>query len=136
MSCPGSGAESDHDDNNVTTRADHHVWSHVNVTIHCHSRGFRQLVTIQDPVSRWIVAENLPLGCDNIPHFIASFMFRTFCSFGFPKVDLFNINSIQYELIVSEYQQMIAMASQVIPELSLLQSECSLNLKSVSEDNS
>ena len=135
MSYPGSGADSDHDDYDGVTRAAP-VWSHVHVTIHSHSRGFRQLVTIQDHVSRWIVAENIPVSCDNIPSFVATFMFKTFCSFGFPKVDLVNFNSSQFDLIAAEYQQMVVMASQVIPELASLQTDTSLHLKSVSEDHS
>ena len=91
-----------------------------------------QLVTITDPVSRWIVAETVPVGCENIPRFIANFMFKTFCCFGFPKVELVNFNSIQYELIVQEYHEMAAQARDLIPDLKILQGD--ISLKSDSED--
>jgi len=36
------------------------VWKTVHVKVHCPSRGFNQLVTIIDPVSKWIFAESVP----------------------------------------------------------------------------
>ena len=92
-----------------------------------------QLVTIIDPVSRWILAETIPAGCENIPKFIGNFMFKTFCCFGFPKVELLNFNSIQYELIVQEYNEITAQARDLIPDLKILQSD--ISLKSDGEDS-
>ena len=123
------------------------VWRRVRVTVHCHSRGFSQvircvicviiplwlfqLVTILDPVSKYMFAESVPAGCENIPNFIASFMFKTFCCFGFPRVELYNINSIQFEMILVEYNDMVMRASEVIPDLKTLQGD--LVLKSNDE---
>ena len=92
-----------------------------------------QLVTITDPVSRWIVAETVPVGSDNIPKFISNFMFKTFCCFGFPKVELLNFNSIQYELIVQEYNEIAAQAADLVPDLKTLQAD--ISLKSDLEDS-
>ena len=92
-----------------------------------------QLVTIIDPVSRWILAETIPAGCENIPKFIGNFMFKTFCCFGFPKVELLNFNSIQYELIVQEYNEITAQTRDLIPDLKILQSD--ISLKSDGEDS-
>ena len=90
-----------------------------------------QLVTILDPASKWMFAESVPAGCENIPNFIASFMFKTFCCFGFPRVELYNINSIQFEMILVEYNDMVMRASEVIPDLKSLQGD--LVLKSNDE---
>ena len=79
-----------------------------------------------DPVTRWISAENIPAGCNNIPRFIATFMFKTFCTFGFPIVELYNFNSIQFELIAQEYNDMLTEASEVLPELKYVKGEISL----------
>ena len=76
-------------------------------------------------------AESVPAGCENIPNFIASFMFKTFCCFGFPRVELYNINSIQFEMILVEYNDMVMRASEVIPDLKSLQGD--LVLKSNDE---
>ena len=84
---------------------------------------FLQLVTLHDPVSRWMFAESVPVGCDNIPRFIATFMFKTFCCFGFPKVELYNFNSIQFEMILVEYHEMLELAGDVIPDLKTLQGD-------------
>ena len=60
-------------------------------------------------------------------------MFKTFCCFGFPKVELLNFNSIQYELIVQEYNEITAQAADLIPDLKILQSD--ISLKSDGEDS-
>ena len=80
-----------------------------------------QLVTIIDPVSQWIVAENIPVGCDNIPQFIANFMFKTFCTFGFPRTELVNFNTIQFGLVEQEYNNLLSEVSHLIPNLKTLQ---------------
>ena len=79
-----------------------------------------------DPVTRWISAENIPAGCNNIPRFIAAFMLKTFCTFGFPIVELYNFNSIQFELITQEYSDMLTETSKVLPELNYVKREISL----------
>jgi len=122
MSYPGSDS-----DNEQEARSGHdQVWRSVRVTIHCQSRGFSQLVTIVDPVSRWMFAEIIPVGCDNIAYFVANFMFKTFCCFGFPNVELFNVNSIQFEMVEQEYNQMISQANEMIPNLNLCPGEMTL----------
>ena len=87
---------------------------------------FLKLVTIVDPVSRWMFAEIIPVGCDNIAYFVANFMFKTFCCFGFPNVELFNVNSIQFEMVEQEYNQMISQANEMIPNLNLCPGEMTL----------
>ena len=76
-------------------------------------------------------AESVPAGCENIPNFIATFMFKTFCCFGFPRVELYNFNSIQFEMISVEYNDMVMRASEVIPDLKSRQGD--LVLKSNDE---
>eukprot|EP00092_Neocalanus_flemingeri_P006674 GFUD01007206.1.p1 GENE.GFUD01007206.1~~GFUD01007206.1.p1 ORF type:complete len:760 (+),score=126.41 GFUD01007206.1:122-2401(+) len=117
-----SESESDTLDIDGKTRQNY-VWKTVHVSVHCPSRGFNQLVTIVDPVSRWIFAESVPAGNENIPNFIANFMFKTFCCFGFPKIELYNFNSIQFELITQEYIDIVNKANEIIPELKILQTD-------------
>jgi len=126
-----SESESDTLDIDGKTRQNY-VWKTVHVSVHCPSRGFSQLVTIIDPVSKWIFAESVPAGNENIPNFIANFMFKTFCCFGFPKIELYNLNSIQFDQITQEYIDIIEKASENVPELKMLQSD--ILLKS-NEDN-
>ena len=60
-------------------------------------------------------------------------MFKTFCCFGFPKVELINFNSIQYELIVQEYNEIASQAEHLVPDLKILQGD--ISLKSDGEDS-
>ena len=117
-----SDSESDNPDT-VSKSQQSLVWKTVHVKVHCPSRGFNQLVTIIDPVSKWIFAESVPAGNENIPKFIATFMFRTFCCFGFPKIELYNFTSMQFELITQEYIDIVNTANETVPELKIMQSD-------------
>ena len=76
----------------------------------------RNLAIMRDPVSNWIVAELLPEQ-EEEARGVASFMLRTFFCFGFPKIELHNFDTLQFEEITSKYLEMVEQATALVPQL-------------------
>ena len=76
----------------------------------------RSLAIMRDPVSNWIVAELLPEQ-EEEARGVASFMLRTFFCFGFPKIELHNFDTLQFEEITSKYLEMVEQATALVPQL-------------------
>ena len=90
------------------------VWQTVQVTVE-RQQG-RSMAIIRDPVSNWVVAELLS-GTEKEPQAIASFMLRTFCCFGFPKIEVHNFDTFQFEEITSSYLEMVEQATALVPQM-------------------
>merc|ERR1711994_1088935 len=71
---------------------------------------------ISHPVSDWVLAELLPEAEDE-SRAVASFMFRTFCCFGSPKIELHNFDTVHFEEITSRYLEMVERAALLVPQM-------------------
>ena len=90
------------------------VWQTVHVSVEREQN--RSMTMIRDPVSNWVVAELLPEAEDE-SRAVASFMFRTFCCFGFPKIELHNFDTVHFEEITSRYLEMVERAVVLVPQM-------------------
>ena len=91
------------------------VWQRVHVCF----QG--SLVTIRDPSSGWLMAEKL-LEDEEVASAVARVMFRSFCCFGFPRVELI-CGLEQGERVRGEYQELVERAAIRVPELRGLDTE-------------
>ena len=97
------------------------VWQTVQVSLERQLHG-PTMAIIRDPVSNWIVAELLP-ETEEEARAVASFMLRTFFSFGFPKIELHNFDTLQFEEITSKYLEMVEQATALVPQVRGIQTD-------------
>ena len=74
------------------------VWQTVVVSLHSLADTC-PLLTLQCAASRFLLAEHLPAAGQELPRNVATVMFRTFCCFGFPRVELCNFLPLQAEQV-------------------------------------
>ena len=61
------------------------------------------IITIADPFSRWVVAR--PISSNHFADHISSFVFKTFCTFGFAKCSCIGLSQVIFEAVVAKYHE-------------------------------